>query len=318
MPALYLTEEDVRELMDMETSIEVVEETFRQFAAGNARNIPRSRVSGKGIMLHTMSASADYLGLVGWKNYTTTRDSMRFHVAVYDSTSGEMLALIEANALGQLRTGATSAVATEYMARHDSKIVGCFGTGFQARAQLKAVCTVRNIERVEVYSRNADRRVEFAEEMTEYCATTVVPVHAPDEAAAEKDIVICATSSKVPVFDGRVLDEGTHLNVIGSNFPAKAEIDVATIRMADVIVCDSVEQCRLEAGDFRAALEEGVTDWRHMHELADVVTGCDTGRATPQHITLFKSVGLAIEDIAMAGRILKLAREEGLGIDLPL
>lgn len=187
----------------------------------------------------------------------------------------------------------------------------------QARTQLKAVCSVRDIQTAEVYSRDEGRRRMFAEEMSEWCNTRVVPVHAPDEAAAEKDIVICASSSRVPLFDGRLLDEGTHLNVIGSNYLNKAEIDVTTVRRADVIVCDNLQQCKLEAGDFVQALEEGATDWTLMHELADVVNGRAAGRPHPENITLFKSVGLAIEDVAMAAKLLELARSEGLGRELP-
>ena len=150
MAALYLSEDEVRELIDMETSIEVIEEAFRQLAGDDVENIPRARARAKDILLHTMSAAADYLGMVGWKAYTTTRQSAQFCVAVYDSASGEMVALIEADYLGQLRTGATSGVATEFMARPDSKIVGVFGSGLQARTQLKAVGTVRRVERAEV------------------------------------------------------------------------------------------------------------------------------------------------------------------------
>lgn len=317
MPALFLREDDVRELMDMESSIAVVEQAFRHLADGTAVNIPRTRAAAPGIMLHSMSASAEYLGLVGWKNYTTTRQGARFHVAVYDAESGEMRALIEADYLGQLRTGAASGVATEYMARPDAKVVGIFGTGLQARTQLKAVCSVRRIERVEVYSRKDENRQRFAAEMTEYCATEVEPARSPEDAAAEKDIVITATKSKTPVFDGRALDEGTHLNVIGSNFLRKAEIDVPTVQRASHIVCDSLEQCRLEAGDFAEAVEIGASEWESMHELADVVTGRKTGRATPEDVTLFKSVGLAIEDVAMAAKIIELAKDAGLGQPLP-
>ncbi len=317
MPVLYLSENDVRELVDMEDAIEVIEEIFRQLAAGNALNTPRSRTAAPGITLHSMAAAAPYLGVVGWKQYTTTKSRARFHVALYDATSGEMLALIAADYLGQLRTGAASGVATEYMARPDAKYVGLFGTGSQARTQLKAVCSVRRIEQATVYSRDPDRRARFAEEMTEYCATKVVAAHTPEEASAEKDIVICATTSRTPVFDGRSLSEGTHLNVIGSNYLLKAEIDATTVRMADTIVCDSIDQCKLEAGDFVEAIEGGATDWRLMRELADVVSGRETGRAHPEHITLFKSVGLAIEDVALAWRILQLAREQGLGKELP-
>jgi ornithine cyclodeaminase/alanine dehydrogenase-like protein (mu-crystallin family) len=317
MSALYLTEDDVRELMDMESSIEVIEEAFRGLATGEAQNLPRARVAADATMLHTMSAAASYLGLVGWKAYTTTRDGARFHVAVYDAATGEMRAFIDANYLGQLRTGAATGVATEYMARHDASVVGVFGSGLQARTQLKAVCCVRRIERVAVYSRNDERRTAFAKEMSEFCATQVVPVHSPEQAAAEKDIVICATTSKTPVFDGRALDEGTHINAVGSNFMSKSEIDDTTVRRADSIICDSIEQCRIEAGDFRQALEAGATDWRLMHDLCDVVTGRQTGRATAEQVTLFKSVGLAIEDLAMAAEIIKQAEEAGLGQRLP-
>ena len=314
---IFLTEDDVREVIDMETAISVIEEAFGALAEDKADNAPRRRAKAPGIMLHMMSAAAEYLGKVGWKAYTTTTSGARFHVGLYDAESGELEALIEANYLGQLRTGAASGVATEFMARPESRIVGLLGAGLQARTQLKAVCTVRQIERVEVYSRNAEKCDVFAEEMSEYCRTKVVSVHGPDEAAAEKDIVICATTSKTPLFEGRSLEPGTHLNVIGSNHLGKAEIDVTTVQMADHIVCDSIEACKIEAGDFVQALQEGVTDWRLMHDLADVVAGRQTGRATPEDVTLFKSVGLAIEDVALATTVLERAKAEGLGSRFP-
>jgi alanine dehydrogenase len=318
MTALYLTEADVHELLDMEIAIDVVEEAFRQLGQEGAMNVPRSRAHAQGIYLHTMSAVASYLGYAGWKAYTTTSHGAKFHVGLYSTKSGELTALIEANFLGQLRTGAASAVATECMARPDAKVVGLFGSGHQARTQLKGVCTVRKIELVEVYSRNEERCQQFCELMSEWCNTKVVPSRNPDAVAAEKDIVICATSARTPVFEGKVLDEGTHLNVVGSNYLNKAEIDVTTVHRADTIVCDSIEQCRLEAGDFVQALEAGAVEWSNMHDLADVVAGRETGRKTAESITLFKSVGLAIEDVALAARLLELAAKEGLGKRLPV
>jgi ornithine cyclodeaminase/alanine dehydrogenase-like protein (mu-crystallin family) len=317
MPALYLTEDDVRDVIDMEVAIDAVEDAFRQLADGTANNVARRRAFAPGIVLHSMSAAAESLGLLGWKNYTTCKSGARFHVAIYSAETGEMTALIEADYLGQMRTGAASGVATSYMARPDAKTVGLFGTGKQARTQLKAVCSVRRIEHVEVYGRDDERRRAFAEEMTEFCATEVVPVHSPNEAAAEKDIIITATTSKGPVFDGKVFDEGTHLNVVGSNFLGKAEIDSTTVQRADRIVCDSIEACQLEAGDFVESLEDGLTDWQLMHELCDVVAGKKTGRAVPEDVTLFKSVGLAIEDVALAAVIVERAAEAGLGSELP-
>jgi alanine dehydrogenase len=317
MAAIYLREDDVHELLDIETAIEAVEGAFRSLAEERAVNVPRTRARAPGIALHVMSAAAEYLGYVGWKIYTTTRSKTVFHVGLSAVDSGELVALIEADYLGQLRTGATSGVATEYMARPEAKTVGLFGTGKQARTQLKAMTAVRRIERAEVYSRDAERRQRFAREMSEFCGTQVVPVHSPVEAVADKDIVICATTSEVPLFEGRVLEPGTHLNVIGSNYLTKSEIDVETVRRADTIVCDSVEACRREAGDFVEALEAGVTDWSLMRDLGDVVTGRQTGRALPEHITLFKSVGLAVEDVALAVKLLERAREEKVGQPLP-
>ena len=317
MSAVYLTEEDVAWLLDMDTAIECVEEMFRQWASGKAENQPRRRSSAGRSTLHVLSAGAEYLGYLGYKSYVSTKSGVRFQVMLYDVEQGQPVALIEANLLGQMRTGAASGVATKYMARPDSRVVGCFGTGLQARTQLKAICSVRRIERVAVYSRNDDRRRAFADEIAEYCNVPTVAVHTPDDAAAEKDIVTCATTSKMPLFDGHILDEGTHVNAVGSNYLTKAEIDVTTIRRADHIVCDSLDACRLEAGDFVPALEDGSLDWSRIHELSDIVVDRETGRALPQDITLFKSVGLGLEDLAVAVRVFERARDQGLGRPLP-
>lgn len=317
MPPILLTEQDVRELIDMPTSIEVVDRAFQQLAAGNAINIPRARVKGSGCLLHTMSASADYLELVGWKAYTTTRSQMTFHVAAYHSETGDLLALIEADWLGQLRTGAASGVATRHMARADASTVGLLGTGTQARTQLMAVCHVRKIARAEVFGRDGDRRQQFCAELSDLCETDVVPVDTPQQAVSDKAIVITATTAREPVFDGGDLADGTHINAIGSNFLQKTEIDVETVRRTGRIVCDSIEQCRLEAGDFCQSLEQGVTDWSAIDELGDVVSQRKTGRGSDKEITLFKSVGLAIEDVAMAGELIHRAKAAGRGIPIP-
>lgn len=317
MAALFLSEADVEWLLDMPTAIEVVEAGFRAWADGKADNQPRRRAAAPGAVLHLMGAASEYLGYMGVKVYSSTRTNARFHVWLYDVESGELVAVIEADRLGQMRTGAASGVATRVMARPDSAIVGCFGTGKQARTQLQAVCAVRKIERIEIYGRKEERREQFADEMAALCDVPVVAVHEPDAVAAEKDIVITATTSKVPLFDGRVLDEGTHLNVVGSNWLTKAEIDTTTVCRADHLVCDDIEACQLEAGDFVAALEAGSLEWDRVHDLADVLTGLETGRAVPDDITLFKSVGLAIEDIAVAVRVYQHAQEESIGQRLP-
>ncbi|HEY2148172.1 MAG TPA: ornithine cyclodeaminase family protein, partial [Pirellulales bacterium] len=270
------------------------------------------------IVLHTMSAAADYLGLVCWKAYATTRGGARFHVGLYDSRSAELIALIEAERLGQLRTAATTAVAIEWMANMDAGELGLFGAGHQAETQLEAATLARPIKQAFVYSRTEARRIEFAERMSRQLGIAVVPVDRPQEAAEELPIVITATSSVEPLFDGNSLAEGTLVCAVGSNWLTKAEIDVNVVRLADNIVCDSVEACRHEAGDFVAALESGVFDWSRAVELADVVSGNAVGRSTRESVALFKSVGLAIEDVALGGKLLDLARAKGIGRELPL
>ena len=216
---------------------------------------------------------------------------------------------MDADRLGQIRTGAVSGVATKFLARPDAATVGCFGTGWQAQSQLQAVCAVRNIQRIEVFSRDAERRQRFSREMTDLLGVRVEPVETPKQAASNKDIVITATSSKTPVFDGRDLSEGTHLNVIGGNFLSKAEIDTTTIQRAGRIVCDSIAACQIEAGDFVPALENGSFQWSDANELKDVISGREPGRGTPEEITLFKSVGLALEDLAVAVVVYRKAIE---------
>jgi ornithine cyclodeaminase/alanine dehydrogenase len=316
MPAIYLTEADVERLLNIETAIEVCEEAFRSLAAGQAENVPRARAQASGIILHSMSAAADYLGLVGWKCYTTTRQGARFHVGLYDS-AGSLLALIEADRLGQLRTGATTGVAVEWMAEPQATEMGLFGSGWQAQSQLAAVARVRPIKIAYVYSRNEQKRNDFADRMSAQLGIDVRPVDRPQEAAEDLPIVVTATTSREPVFDGTWLAEGTLVCAAGSNWLTKAEIDSHVVRRADNIVCDSIKACQLEAGDFVEALEKGIFDWSRAVELSDVIVGKATGRNTRESIALFKSVGLALEDVALAGKLLELARAQQVGRELP-
>lgn len=310
---LLLTESDVRHLLTMEMALEAVEEALRKMALEEAHNIPRARSQTDHAMLHVMSASAKTLGIMGYKAYTTSRKGTHFHVCLYDGKTGNPTALIQADYLGQVRTGAASGVATQYMARPDAQEVGVFGSGKQARTQVEAICKVRNVRRVQVYSPNEERRRRFAEEMSEVCRVEVMPVPRPELAAEDKDIVITATSSREPVLNGHWISEGTHLNVIGSNFLGKAEVDAVTVRRCESIVVDSKEQARIEAGDFAQALEDGSIHWADVHELGQVIVGRYTGRAHSQDVTMFKSLGIALEDIAVAARIHAKAQAAGLG-----
>lgn len=316
MPALYLTEDDVERLLDIDVAIEACKEAFEKLAAGEAEHVPRARVKASGVMLHSMSAAAAYLDLVGWKCYTTTRAGANFLLGLYDNT-GQLVALIEADKLGQLRTGATTGVAVELMADPAAQEMGLFGAGWQAESQLAAVARTRPIKVAYVYSRDEAKRTAFADRMSAALSIEVRPVDRPQDAAEDLPIVVTATTSRQPVFDGASLAEGTLVCAVGSNALNRAEVDTTVIRLADNIVCDSVKACQIEAGDFVDALEKGVFDWTRAVDLADVVAGRATARNTRDSIVLFKSVGLAIEDVALGAVLLKRARANGAGRALP-
>lgn len=317
MSAIYLTEADATRLLDMHLAIDAVEEAFRRLAAGEASNVPRQRAKAPGIVLHSMSAAAPYLGLAGWKCYTTTKQGGRFLVGLYDAQSGELAALIEADRLGQLRTGAVTGVAAEHMAPREAHEAGLFGAGHQAQTQLAALAAVRQLKQVFVYSRDENRRVDFADRMSDELQIEITPVDRPQEAAEDLPMVVAATNSSEPVFDGHWLAEGAFVAAVGSNWLSRAEIDAAVVRRADNIVCDSIEACRHEAGDFIDAVQKSIFDWSRAVELADVVAGRAVGRGSAESLTLFKSVGLALEDVALGGKLLELARREGIGAPLP-
>ncbi len=311
---LLLTEEDVRRLLTMDMALEAVEQGLRKLALDEAANTPRARVQTDHAMLHIMSAASKSLGVMGAKLYSTSRRSpARFILPLFDGKTGALLCLMQADYLGQMRTGAASGIATQYMARPDATEVGLFGSGKQARTQVQAICRVRRIRQVQVYSPHEERRRAFAAEMSELCQTEVVPVSRPEMAAEKKDIIITATTSREPVLTGHWIAEGTHLNAIGSNFIGKAEIDSVSVRRCAVIAVDSKDQARLEAGDFQQALEEGSLRWADVRELGQIIVGRYPGRKHPQDVTLFKSLGIAIEDVAVAARIYARAQAEGVG-----
>jgi alanine dehydrogenase len=310
---LLLSEDDVRRLLTMDAAIDAVEAGLRRLALDEAENVPRSRCRTDHVMLHVMSAAAKGVGFLGYKAYTTMKAGAHFHVGLFDGRTGELLALIQADYLGQVRTGAASGVATRHLATPQAALVGSFGAGKQARTQVQAVCAVRPVKRVTVYSRSAERRQRFAEEMSRVCGVEVVPVDRPERVAEGQDIVITATNATEPVLRGEWIADGTHLNVIGSNFLSKAEVDVAAVRRANRVVVDSKEQAKLEAGDLVPAVEAGVLHWKDVVELGAVLVGKAGGRTGPADVTLFKSVGLAIEDVVTAARVYEAAKEKGVG-----
>jgi alanine dehydrogenase len=313
MSILLLTEDDVRNLLTMEMALEAVEAGLRRMALHEAENISRSRCQTDHAVLHVMSAAANTLGVMGYKAYATSRKGANFYVGLFDGNTGELTALLQADYLGQMRTGAATGIATKYLARPEASIAGLFGVGKQARTQLQAICKVRTIKHICAFSRHEENCRRFCAEMAPLCQCPVEPASRPEEAAMSKDIVVTATTSREPVLLGAWLAPGSHLNIIGSNYLSKTEIDVDVVRRANTIVVDSKDQADLEAGDFRQARAEGLLQWSSVRELGEVIAGPTPGRQRQSDITLFKSVGLAIEDVATATEIVARAKELKVG-----
>lgn len=322
--ALVLREDEVRAVLTMPDTITVLEAAFRRQGLDETRNQPRSRIvlpEARGV-LHVLSAFApgepghperEGPGLVGLKAYTGFPGGVRFAVLLYSGEDGRLLALVEADWLGQMRTGAASGVATKYMARLDASVVGLIGTGGQSRTQLVAMCAARPIRRILVYGRDEARRQAFAAEMAARTGVEVTPVASAEEAVQAADIVVTATTAREPVLHGAWLRPGTHVNAMGSNWHNRREVDDKTIDRSAVVAVDALDQARIEAGDLIVPAEAGRFEWNRAVELGQIVAGQAPGRDEPDDITLFKSLGIGLEDVATAGLVYALARERGLG-----
>jgi ornithine cyclodeaminase/alanine dehydrogenase-like protein (mu-crystallin family) len=315
---LILREADVRRLLTMADTVRVVESAFAQLAAGTATNTPRSRIvlpQGRGV-LHMLAGAAPEQGVLGYKAYTAFRTGVRFVVMLYSSEDGRLLAAIEADWLGQMRTGAASGVATRHLARAEANLVGVIGTGGQARTQLMAVCAVRPIKMAQVYGRDAARREAFCREMGALLGIEARPVETAEAAVRAAEILITATTAREPVVRGEWLPDGAHVNAMGSNWADRRELDGAAVRRAALVAVDDPAQARLEAGDLVLAAAEGSFDFASAVPLAEIVAGKRPGRERPDAVTLFKSLGIGLEDVATAGHLYTLAREQGVGQEL--
>jgi alanine dehydrogenase len=316
--ALVLREDDVRRVLRMPDAIRVLDLTFRQLAAGEAYNTPRSRIvlpDGRGVM-HLLSAAAPRQGVLGFKAYTAFRGGVRFVVMLYSADDGRLLAQLEADWMGQVRTGAATGVATKYMARPEANFVGIIGTGGQARTQLMAVSAVRQVKTVRAYGRDEARLRAFCQEMEALLGSEVRPAATAAEAVREAEIIITATTAREPVLQGAWLQAGAHVNAMGSNWATRREVDDTTVQRSAIVAVDALDQAKLEAGDLVIAAAAGHFDFARAVPLGSIVAGQTAGRNTPEEITLFKSLGLGIEDVTVAKHVYELARQQGLGEEL--
>jgi alanine dehydrogenase len=316
---LHINEAEVRQLLTMPMAITAVEEVSRKQAEGSVVYHSRRRfeLPDRGFF-HYMAALDTVAGHVAMKQYTYVKGKLCFLVTLYSVATGELLTVIEADYLGQLRTGAASGVATKYLARKLAKVAVILGTGGQARTQLEAIHNVRVLDSVFVYGRDPKRRSHFCEEMSERLGINVYPMESSSAAVRSAEIICTATTAPQPVLSGEDLAPGVHINAIGANHAHKQELDEAVVAKANPIFVDSLAQSQQEAGDLIIPFTKQPQRWTSVHELAELVGGKLPGRANDSQITLFKSNGIAAWDLAVAVKAYTLAKEKGLGRELPL
>lgn len=315
---LLLSESEVAKILTMPEAVRVLEDAFCELGEGKAVNRPRQRVRAPNGTLHVMPAGMPARGYLGLKYYSGFRPKTRFWFHLLDAKNGDLLCVMQADRLGQQRTGAASGVATKFLAREDASCVGIIGTGWQAASQLEAIAVARKLRIVKCYSRDQARRKIFAKEMEAKLGIVVRDVDTARDAIRDADIIVTATSSREPVLHGEWIAPGTHINAVGSNRADAREIDDAVINRSTFICVDSVEQSKVESGDLILPIERGLLSWDRVHELSDVVASKIPVRKSRDDITLFKSNGIALEDVAVGAWVYERAREQGIGKQIDL
>lgn len=314
---LFLSEADVKSVLTMPMALEGVESAHRDLALGQGLDTPRARTRLPQTVLHILQGALPAQGVIGYKAYTSNKSGNRFRVHLYDAASGRLTAVIEADYLGMMRTGAASGVAAKWLARPESRVAGVFGSGWQAEGHIKALCAALSLERVKVWGRKADKLAGFCARLSAATGVAVAPAASPEEAVRGSDIVGTVTTAAEPLFEAEWLESGAHINAAGANALIRRELSEAAVRRCALVCVDTVPTALAEAGDLLPAIEKGRLHPRQLVELGDVVIGRHPGRAGADDITLFESQGLAVQDLAVAVRVVAAARERGLGVETP-
>ena len=316
--AIFLAENDVKQLLTVSMALEAVESAHRDLAKGLAQDTPRARTRLPQTVLHMLQGALPAQGVIGYKAYTTNRSGNRFLLHLFDSATGVLQAIIEADFLGMVRTGAASAIAAKYLARPESQVAGVFGSGWQAEGHVRAICAALPLQQVKVCGRQPEKIQAFCARLHEITGVAMVPTLSPEATVRGSDLIGTVTTATSALFDAQWLEPGTHINAAGSNALIRQELSEAAIRRCALVCVDSVPTALAEAGDLLPLLEKGRLHARQLVELGDVMIERRPGRQNASEITLFESQGMAIQDLALGVRLLAAARERGLGVDLPL
>jgi len=323
---LYLTQDDVRSILDMGSTIDAVESAFREMGLGNIEMPARVYLHFEkynGVLI-AMPAYIKALDAAGLKVVTVHPENPAKHklpsviarIILNDPTKGEPLAIMDGTYITAMRTGAAGAVGIKYLARKGAKTAGVIGLGVQGRSNLRALCKVRDVEKVKAYDVLPAARKTFVEEMSKELGINIKAVDSVAEAAKGSEIVITCTPSATPILMGNMLEKGAHVSAIGTDTAAKRELDTSVLKRADKLVVDFKDQAFV-VGDFAVPLKEGAIRKEDVYaELGEIVTGKRPGRTSENEVTLFKATGLAIQDVGTAFKVYQLAKKRGIGKEI--
>jgi ornithine cyclodeaminase/alanine dehydrogenase len=315
MKPLFITDDEVRDLVSVSETVDILGTAFAQQASGQAVNLTRRRLATGKVFLHILGGAVG--AYFGYKAYTVGAGGARFLVHLFDSGTGQLVSLMQADVLGQIRTGAATGLGTRCLSRKDARVATLFGAGWQAQSQLEAMAAVRSLERVWIVNRTPEKAERFIESMSPRVDAELRRATSPEEAVGASQIVTTITGSREPVLYGSWIRPGTHVNAAGGNMLLRKEVDGEVVSRAGLIVVDSIEQARIECGEFLGVLTTGRRHWDEIVELKDVVAG-RIERQSDEEITFFKSQGVGLEDVALGAVVYERARERGMGRDLDL
>lgn len=323
---LYLTQNEVKSILDMDSTIEAVEEGFKAMGQGNVEMPPRVYLHFEkynGVLI-AMPAYLKPIDAAGLKVVTVHPENPKKHnlpaviarIVLNDPEKGEPLAIMDGTYITAMRTGAAGAVGIKYLARKDAKIAGVIGLGVQGRSNLRAMCSVRRIEKVKAFDLVPSASKSFVEEMSRELGIDVEEVGSVVEAAKNSDIIVTCTPSAKPLLTAEMISKGTHVSAIGADTASKREIDTSVLKKVDKIVVDFRDQAFV-VGDFSVPLKDGTIRKEDVYaELGEIVTGKKLGRTSDEEITLYKATGLAIQDVVTAFKVYQIAKRNGIGREI--
>ena len=326
---LFINDHEVRALITPKMAIEAAKAGMKEYGIRKATNMPRSKIILEDGLFRAMMASIPSLDVVGikqgmWlsseaKGKTNEVERRTELVTLFSISEGRILAVINSPTLNQLRTAAGSGLATEYLSREDSSSVGVIGTGPHALSQLEAVAAVRHVKNIYVYSRSEENRLKFVEKAESVLSASVEAVNTSTKAVKQSDIIIEATYSRTPVFNGEDVLEGTHINSIGSSFAGKQVIPDSLFSKLSLYVVDFKEQAIYDgSGDILNPIAHGFLEYNSILDLGEIVAERHKGRINVTDITLYKSLGMGLLDVSVAKSVYDEALIKGVGLEIPV